>query len=124
MNLNQVTVPVVNMASSIAFYTKLGLKLIVHSNDDYARFECPGGSTFSLQREHRVSTKSGIHVYFECEDLDEKVQGLLNEGVSFLELPNDKPWLWREAHLEDPDANHIVLYLARENRLNPPWRIS
>lgn len=32
MNLNQVTVPVTNLERAIAFYQKLGLQLIVHSN--------------------------------------------------------------------------------------------
>ena len=49
MNLNQITVPSLNVEKSIAFYEKLGLKLIVKSLPNYARFECPdGNSTFSI----------------------------------------------------------------------------
>ena len=49
MNLNQVTVASTDVARSIEFYSKLGLKLIVNSHSKYARFECPEGhSTFSV----------------------------------------------------------------------------
>ena len=51
MNFNQVTVPVADVEKAIDFYEKLGLKLIVKALPDYARFECPNGtSTFSLHR--------------------------------------------------------------------------
>jgi hypothetical protein len=36
----------------------------------------------------------------------------------------DQPWLWREAHLNDPDGNPIVLYFAGAIRLNPPWKVN
>ena len=124
MNLNQITVPSLNISKSIAFYQTLGLKLIVKS-DHYARFECPdGASTFSIHLTEQLPVGTGISVYFECEDLDEKVTGLIRKGVVFDEFPNDKSWLWREAYLKDPDGNQLILFFAGENRLNPPWRIS
>lgn len=123
MNLNQITVPSQNIPKSIAFYQTLGLKLIVKS-DHYARFECPDGtSTFSVHLTDQPPNGHGISVYFECEDLDEKVNGLIQKGIRFDELPNDKSWLWREAYLKDPDGNQLILFFAGENRLNPPWRI-
>ena len=125
MNLNQITVPTLNLEESIAFYQVLGLKLIVHSNTHYARFVCPdGNSTFSLQLVDELPGGNGIHVYFECENLEEKVEDLIAKEVQFEELPNDKSWLWREAHLNDPDGNHLILYFAGENRLNPPWKLT
>ena len=48
---------------------------------------------------------------------------LQEKGIEFEELPNDKPWLWKEARVKDPDGNQIILYHAGENRLNPPWRL-
>jgi catechol 2,3-dioxygenase-like lactoylglutathione lyase family enzyme len=123
MNLNQITVPSLNIPKSISFYQTLGLKLIVKS-DHYARFECPDGtSTFSVHLAEALPTGAGISVYFECEDLDEKVAELIRKGIAFDQLPKDQPWLWREAYLKDPDGNQLILFYAGENRLNPPWRI-
>jgi catechol 2,3-dioxygenase-like lactoylglutathione lyase family enzyme len=80
MNLNQVTVPSIDVAASVNFYTRLGLRQIVASLPDYARFECPdGGATFSIHRVDRISNGQGIIVYFECEELDTAVDDLKKE---------------------------------------------
>ena len=124
MNLNQITVPSLDLSKSVAFYQILGLTLIVKSTDNYARFLCPdGNSTFSIQQTDKLPSENGIHVYFECKNLDKKVQELIEKGIEFEELPTDKVWLWREAKLKDLDGNQLILYYGGENRLNPPWRI-
>jgi catechol 2,3-dioxygenase-like lactoylglutathione lyase family enzyme len=125
MNLNQITIPSLDLEKSIPFYQTLGLRLIVKSLPHYARFECPDGdSTFSIQHVEQLPTGNGIHIYFECANLDAYVAELMNRGIVFEEMPNDKPWLWREAHLKDLDNNHLIFYFAGENRLNPPWRLT
>ncbi len=124
MNLNQITVPSVDLEKSVQFYEILGLKLIVKSIPEYARFECPDGdSTFSIHRVEKLPKGDGITVYFENENLDELVRELIFKGIEFEEMPEDKRWLWREARLKDPDGNQLVLFHAGENRKNPPWRI-
>ena len=125
MQLNQVTVPALDVAKSVAFYQGLGLRLIVNSVPRYARLECAeGGATFSLHQVERVSDAPGTVVYFECEDLDGKVCDLQARGYTFTQEPKDEPWLWREARLLDPSGNVICLYFAGENRRNPPWRVA
>lgn len=125
MNLNQVTVPCVDLAASVAFYRALGLRQIVDSPPDYARFECPvGAATFSVHRTSETASPGGVVVYFELEDLDAKVRELESAGLVFEAEPRDQPWLWREAHLRDPAGNRICLFHAGRNRLDPPWRIS
>ena len=125
MNLNQITIPSLNLEKSIPFYQTLGLKLIVKALPHYARFECPdGNSTFSIQQVEQLPTRNGVHIYFECDNLDRYVNELIIKGIEFDELPNDKRWLWREAHLKDIDGNQLNLYFAGENRLNPPWRLT
>lgn len=125
MNLNQITVAVTDVEKSILFYESLGLKLIVKSLPRYARFECPGGdATFSLHQLNTANKECNVWIYFEVNNLDEYFEQLVAKGVSFEELPNDKPWLWREARLKDIDNNQIILYYAGENRLNPPWGIN
>ena len=60
MNLNQVTMPCADLTVSVAFYRALGLRQIVNSPPDYARFECPGGgSTLSLHRTSEVPRDGG-----------------------------------------------------------------
>ena len=123
MNLNQVTVPVLDVEAAVAFYRGLGLRQIVGS-PHYARFECPEGeATFSVHLAERVPGDSGVVVYFECVGLDDTVARLGSEGFVFERLPTDEPWLWREARLRDPSGNVVCLYFAGENRRHPPWRL-
>ncbi len=124
MNLNQITVPSLDVIKATNFYEKLGLKLIVKAFPHYTRFECPDGtSTFSIHLVENLLVGEGVYVYFECEDLDERVQQLQAKGIVFDQLPKDQTWLWREARLKDPDGNQLILYYAGENRKNPPWRV-
>jgi len=67
---------------------------------------------------------SGVIVYFECVNLDDCVNQLQAKGYVFSSLPTDEPWLWREARLEDPAGNILCLYLAGDNRKNPPWKLN
>ncbi|MBK9411857.1 MAG: VOC family protein, partial [Bacteroidetes bacterium] len=74
MNLNQITIPSLNLINAIAFYQKLGMKLIVNSLPRYARFQCPdGNATFSIHEVDVLPVGEGIWIYFECENLDEFV---------------------------------------------------
>jgi hydroxymethylpyrimidine/phosphomethylpyrimidine kinase len=116
--LNQVTIPTNDYAASCAFYTALGLKQIVETDDaHYARFEAAGGATLSVEVGARPT------IFFECENLDAEVDRLKNAGVTFDQLPTDQSWLWREARLTDPSGNPVCLYQAGENRRYPQWRI-
>ena len=125
MQLNQITLPAVDVETSVRFYQGLGLRLIVKALPRYARFECPdGGSTFSLHHAEQRNELSGVVVYFECENLDATVRELQIQGYSFTQEPKDEKWLWREARLSDPSGNVICLYWAGENRRNPPWRVT
>lgn len=125
MNLNQITIPSLDLNRSIPFYEKLGLSLIVKSLPHYARFVCPDGhATFSIHQTSSLPSGDGIIIYFECNNLDEYVNTLIEKGIVFEELPNDKRWLWREARLKDLDGNQLILFYAGENRIDPPWKIN
>ena len=124
MRLNQVTVPAFDVEESIAFYRAMGLQLIVSALPRYARLECPdGGSTFSLHQVMEKPAPSDVVVYFECEDLDARVEQLHAPGYDFAQEPKNESWLWREARLLDPSGNVICLCWAGENRRHPPWRL-
>ena len=121
--LNQVTVTGTNYERSIAFYKAIGLKQIVDNPPDYARFETAGGVTFSIQIDPEEKIVATTAVYFECDDLDERVEQLARSGIPFEHGPRNQPWMWREARLRDPDGNIIFFYKAGESRRFPPWRM-
>ena len=124
MNLNQVTVPSLNIEKSVAFYKKLGLILIVDASPRYVRFELPDGdSTFSIHKVAILPTGNSPIIYFEDDNLDLLVADLQKKGIVFSQLPIDQDWIWREAHLTDPDGNKLILFKAEENRKDPPWKI-
>jgi len=124
MNLNQATIYCSKTVETAEFLKKLGLVLIVDSLPRYARFECPDGeSTLSLQHDENAVVTNNVVLYFECDDLDGEVERLKSIGLKFDEDPTDRPWLWRQAYLKDPNGNKICLFHAAENRKNPPWRV-
>lgn len=124
MNLNQVTIPSIDVNTSVEFYKKLGLHLIVDASPRYVRFEVPDGeATFSIHQVEELPKGEGVTLYFEDDNLDELVEKLQQKGIQFTQLPKNQTWLWREAHLLDPDGNKLILFKAGEHRKNPPWRI-
>ncbi|MFZ1700575.1 MAG: VOC family protein [Pyrinomonadaceae bacterium] len=125
MNLNQVTIYSEKPVETVEFFEKLGLVRIVDSLPRYARLECPvGDATLSVHIADEAISTNNIVLYFECEDLDERVTELKSLGLTFDEDPTDRDWLWRQSYLTDPNGNRICLFRAGENRKNPPWRIN
>lgn len=129
MRLNQVTVPLVDYAASVAFYQALGLKLIVDAAPRYARFECPEGdggepATFSIEKVEGYKGSDWPEIWFESDDLDALVARLKARGIEILSGPITTSYLWREAEVRDPAGTRIKLYHAGENRRFPPWRVT
>lgn len=125
MNLNQVTLPAVDVAATAAFYQRLGFRLIVDALPRYVRFECPeGAATLSIEQVPARGAEPGPIVFFECRCLDDTVDRLRATGIEFETLPTDRPWLWREARLRDPAGNPLCLFSAGPNRRFPPWRVA
>jgi catechol 2,3-dioxygenase-like lactoylglutathione lyase family enzyme len=123
MDLNQVTIEVLDFEASVAFYQRIGLRLIVSARGEYARFELPSGSsTLSLHQSDHPSI-GGPLLYFEVDDVDAKYLKLTGLGVHFDTKPKDQSWLWREARFCDPSGNRLCLYHAGNDRRFPPWRI-
>ena len=121
LHLNQVTVSTTNLERSFDFYKKIGLLPIVKSSH-YARFIVPGNeATFSLHIASEVDASTVV--YFETENVDEKVNELKQKGFHFVTEPTDQDWQWREAYLNDPDGNKICIYNAGIVRMHPNWRL-
>jgi predicted enzyme related to lactoylglutathione lyase len=123
VELNQVTLPAIDVAASVEFYRRMGFTLIVDA-PHYARFKSTvGDATFSVHKEEALAGPSRTIVYFECAELDRTVVELKARGLRITQEPRDEPWLWREARLVDPSGNVLCLYHAGANRLDPPWRV-
>ena len=74
MNLNQVTIPSLDVEKASRFYETLGLRLIVDAIPRYVRFECPNGeSTFSIHKVYKLPKVHGVSIYFEEKNLDNYV---------------------------------------------------
>lgn len=132
MILNQVTLPctVDDFHLCLEFYQTLGLTLIVHTHDEYARFEMPvhrgAGSPATLSI-HVVSEALGPAsgcgvIYFEVDDVAANVERLTENGIVFDSEVAEQSWLWTEASLRDPAGNRLIIYHAGEARRFPPWR--
>ena len=125
LRLNQVTVTGKDYDSMVVFYRAIGLKQIVDSRENgYARFETDGGTTFSVQVDPEETVSETTAIYFECDDLDARVERLARSGIPFEHGPRNQPWMWREARLRDPSGNTVFLYRAGEARRFPPWRMA
>ena len=134
VRFNHVTLFVSDLERSKAFYRALGLVQIVDAQPRYARFRFPDGdATLSVEvlgtppaamlGTPPAAMPARSTLYFECETLDATVAALQAQGLVFQLEPTDMPYLWREAHLRDPDGHELRLYSAGENRLNPPWKL-
>ncbi|AUC80178.1 glyoxalase/bleomycin resistance/extradiol dioxygenase family protein [Nonlabens sp. MB-3u-79] len=110
---------VLDIPKAIVFYELLGLELIVHTHEAYARLELPDGdTTLSLSLVEELPKGTGIKVFFECDDLDLKLAYLKTKEVSFKKDPIDQSWLWVAAHLVDLNRNHLIVYPAVKNRIS------
>ncbi len=128
MRLNQITLPCTDetFRACLDFWQRFGLRLIVHTHDAYARFECPEGdgapATLSLHVEADAHTGPGASVYFEVGDVAAEAERLSRAGITLDAPPVEQSWLWTEAWLSDPAGNRVCVYHAGEARRFPPWR--
>ena len=129
LRLNQITLGAIDFASSVSFYQRLGLKLIVDSAPRYVRFEFPTGedgappTTLSLHEVEDGWAAPADYplIYFEVDD----VAGFLADAhCEPLSPPEMKSYLWEEADILDPSGTRIRVFKAGESRRFPPWRIN
>lgn len=123
MRLNHVTLPASNVENSVEFYVRLGLTQIVANYPTYARLLAPNGDTTLSLHQTDDAIQDGASIHFEVDDVDRTVQRLKQAGFEFVCDPVDRPYLWREAILLDPDGHRIFIFHAGQNRIDPPWRL-
>jgi catechol 2,3-dioxygenase-like lactoylglutathione lyase family enzyme len=124
MNFNHVLLYVSDLAKSLDFYVdKLGFALVEASSEfPYARIRSTNSDTtialHGLEQGDRPEAP-GVRLYFEVAGLDSFCQRLQERGVLLKRLPEEMPWGWRHAYLDDPDGREISLYWAGDKRLTP-----
>lgn len=78
----------------------------------YVRFVCPDvNAMFSLHQTDILPSGDGIWIYFEDVNVDQKVEALLQKGIEFESLPEDQPWLWREAQLKNLTETRLLFIM-------------
>lgn len=128
LRLNQVTLGATDMATSVLFYKRLGLTLIVDSAPRYVRFEFPdppdagAPATLSLHavKADWIAPADWPLIYFEVDDLRAYLDAC---ALIPLTPPTLQPYAWEEADILDPAGNRIRLYTAGHARRFPDWRI-
>jgi len=92
----------------------------VDSLPRYARLECPDGeSTLSVNIAEEIALTNKIVLYFECDDLDDKVEELKAAGLVFSEDPTDHDWLWRQAYLKESERQQNMFVLCGRESQKP-----
>jgi catechol 2,3-dioxygenase-like lactoylglutathione lyase family enzyme len=130
--LDVVGVIVSDMAASIAFYRRLGVKFPEPADPEghgHVEAVLEGGIRFALDTEETIrsfdpdwSAPSGGHrmaVAFLCESpsaVDQTYAALVDGGARPYKAPWDAFWGQRYAQLRDPDGNGVDLYAE----LQPP----
>lgn len=125
LQFNHAMLYVSDAERALRFYRDLlGFK-VVSAMDGYARVRAPRGSaTIGLHEYGHGQNRArrgamGHRLYFEVADLDAFCARLKQRGVKFEQMPEDMPWGWRHAYLDDPDGHPLSLYKAGAKRLKP-----
>ncbi|MGD0678502.1 MAG: VOC family protein [Polyangiaceae bacterium] len=125
MRFEGVTLTVESVERSIDFYGgKLGLKVEWNAVPAFAmiRVGGEGGGTIGLLslaearkegvEQASAAQRSGVHVEFSSDDLDELYEELISKGVVFQKPPHDEPWE-RSMTALDPDGYSVEFAQGR-----------
>jgi catechol 2,3-dioxygenase-like lactoylglutathione lyase family enzyme len=127
LQFNHAMIYVRDLPRAVDFYAgKLGFRLIEQFGEGYARLRSPAGRTtialHSLGEDVHSADSPGIRLYFETKNLDALCRRLAATGMRIKKMPQQMPWGWRHAYLDDPDGHEISLYWAGARRLRKSKR--
>jgi catechol 2,3-dioxygenase-like lactoylglutathione lyase family enzyme len=119
---------VADMATSLAFYRRLGFDLPADADDQpHVEVDLPGGLHLAWDTEGTILSfdeswvpPSGSHriaLSFACDspaDVDATHNALVESGSPSHLAPWDAFWGQRYAVVLDPDGNHVELFAALE----------
>jgi len=113
-----------DMATSLAFYRRLGFDIPLESDSEpHVEAALPGGLRFSWDTVATIRsfmpewTKptggNAVGLAFLCDDVDKTYQELVDAGYQSHKEPWDAFWGQRYACMEDPDGNVVDLFAPR-----------
>ncbi len=120
------SLPVSNVARSVAFYQQFGFQVeeTFHVDEAGPRFALLrlGEGTIGLLRaaltEQSLTLRKRIHIELSTDNLDELYNELQARGVIFSEPPHDEPWE-RAMSTSDPDGYHLEIAQGRRGHNAP-----
>jgi catechol 2,3-dioxygenase-like lactoylglutathione lyase family enzyme len=113
-----------DMATSLAFYRRLGFDIPLESDTEpHVEAALPGGLRFSWDTVATIRsftpewTKptggNAVGLAFLCDDVDKTYRELVDAGYQSHKEPWDAFWGQRYACMEDPDGNVVDLFAPR-----------
>jgi Uncharacterized protein conserved in bacteria len=117
-NLDFVSIQVIDMKQSEAFYTEImGFKKGIAPNPHAVVFETEAGAFFAIRTPmidlEKIETKgAGISLWFKVEDADALFQRLIEKDVAIIKPIGDGPF-GRMFILKDPNGYAITIHGAK-----------
>ena len=121
--LDAIGVVASDLAASVAFYRKLGLRFPEEAEGGHVEATLPGGIRLMLDTEDvvkssdpdwtRPSGGNAMSLAFLCDspaDVDALYAALIADGVESHKEPWDAFWGQRYAQIKDPDGNVVDLF--------------
>jgi catechol 2,3-dioxygenase-like lactoylglutathione lyase family enzyme len=114
------SLPVSDVARSVAFYQRLGFQ-VEQSSPVFALLRL-GEGTLGLLRaklsDETQQIRGRIHVELSTKNLDALYEELKSGGLTFSEPPHDEPWE-RAMSTPDPDGYHVEIAQGRRGQNAP-----
>lgn len=105
--LEGLSIPVTDLARSVAFYTRLGFTLEYQdpSGQRFALLRTSGGTLGLLRRDAEASAafRDLVHIELTTDDLSGLYTECCDQGIDIEAPPRDRPWE-RVMTLRDPDG--------------------
>lgn len=107
--ISAVTLAVGDMARSVDFYAKLGLKMKYGGkSSDFTSFYA-GGGFLNLIREPGYKAKWWGRLIFWTADVDSLYLDIVRKGLRPQAPPRDAAWGERYFHVTDPDGHELSI---------------
>jgi len=105
--INAITLVVVDMASAVQFYNRLGFETVYGGDEDPFTSLKIGANFVNLQHTGAAPGTGWGRVIFHVESPDEVHAAALRHGYVPETEPADAPWGERYFHILDPDGHEL-----------------